>query len=97
MEKAIPLVVMPESNTDVRITAITVINRVLRESGRPERKLGDDDSLTGTIGLDSLDLATTVVHLENELGVDPFRDGATPVRTVGELVVLYAKSVKEKS
>ena len=88
---------MSESNNDVRVAAVTVINRVLRESGRAERELNDSDSLTGTVGLDSLDLATTVVHLENELGVDPFRDGAQPVRTVGELVELYANSLREKS
>jgi acyl carrier protein len=77
--------------TDDRVTAAVtrVLNRVLTDSGRPARQFTDGDTLTGTIGLDSLDLAVLVVGLEQELGVDPFRSGARAVQTVGELVELY--------
>ena len=77
----------------VRQTAEMVINRVLVESGRAPRQIRDDDILTSTLGLDSLDLATAVVHLERELGVDPFREGADEVQTYGELVSLYELTI----
>jgi acyl carrier protein len=51
--------------------------------------LRDEDALVGTLGLDSLDLAVLVVGLEQALGVDPFRQGARPVTSFGELVKLY--------
>ena len=73
----------------VRTTMQTVINRVLTQSGREARAFRDDDTLTGTIGLDSLDLAAVVVRLEKELGFDPFRSGSHAVHTFGELVALY--------
>ena len=69
-----------------------VINRVLNDSGRSAREFQSDDSLIGTIGLDSLDLAVMVVGMEQALGVDPFRSGAAPVATFGELVDLYANA-----
>ncbi len=72
-----------------------VINRVLTDSGRPARTLRADDTLTGTVGLDSLDLAVLVVGLEQSLGIDPFRRGARPVQTYGELVALYESNLRE--
>jgi acyl carrier protein len=74
-----------------------VINRVLVESGRPSRQLRADDTLTGTLALDSLDLAVLVVGLEQALGVDPFRQGAHPVRTYRELVELYTSTLDATS
>jgi acyl carrier protein len=73
-----------------------VINRVLTDSGRPPRTLQPDDTLTGTLGLDSLDLAVLVVGLEQALGVDPFRAGARAVQTYGELVALYESQLSEQ-
>jgi acyl carrier protein len=69
--------------------ASRVVNRILTDSGRPARTLRADDTLVGTVGLDSLDLAVLVVGLEQALGVDPFRAGARPVPTYGQLVELY--------
>jgi acyl carrier protein len=74
---------------NVRETIADTINRVLTDTGRPRRQFDDQDTLTGTIGLDSLDLAVMVVALEQSLGVDPFREGAAPVQSFGELVRLY--------
>ena len=72
------------------------ILRVLRESGRdPGRKLESATRLVDDLGLDSLDLAQTVVLLERSLGVDPFRQKLmeqTSLRTVGDLILIYAKS-----
>ena len=51
--------------------------------------------LSADLGLDSLDLAQTVVLLERSLGFDPFR-GPTPaggpavLRTVADLAAAYA-------
>ena len=72
-----------------------VIRRVLTDSGRPAPPLQPEDTLTGTIGLDSLDLAVLVVGLEQALGVDQFRAGARPVQTYGALVALYEAALNQ--
>ena len=79
----------------VGVVVARVINRVLTDSGRPARSLQADETLTGTLGLDSLDLAVLVVGLEQALGVDPFRSGARAVQTYGELVALYESKLNE--
>lgn len=48
--------------------------------------LGDE------LGLDSLDLATLVVTLEEHTGLSPFNDGFVMFKTVGELVSLFSKA-----
>lgn len=80
---------------DVRTAVADSINKVLTDSGRPAREFNDDDTLTGTIGLDSLDLAVMVVSLEQVLAVDPFRSGAAPVPTFGQIVDLYEQHVSQ--
>ena len=72
-----------------------IITRILSDAGRPTSEIQDSQSLTGDLELDSLDLAVLVVGLEQELHVDPFREGAAPVQTVGELAALYEKSLKD--
>jgi acyl carrier protein len=79
------------SQQNIRHVVSDTINQVLADSGRPKREFRDDDTLTGTIGLDSLDLAVLVVTLEQKLGVDPFRDGAQAVPTFGQFVTVYEK------
>lgn len=81
----------------VATSVAQVINRVLTDSGRPAREIQASDTLTGAIGLDSLDLAVLVVGLEQSLGVDPFRQGASAVQTVGELVELYRATIEAKA
>ncbi len=83
---------MTESR-QVRDIVGQIINRVLTDTGRSSRDFHDDDTLTGTISLDSLDLAVMVVSLEQSLGVDPFRSGAQPVQAFGQLVALYESTV----
>lgn len=70
-----------------RIEAVT--NRILTESNRPPCIFQDDDDLTQTIGLTSLDLAQVVVSLEQEFGVDPFRESTPRITTFADLVALY--------
>jgi sugar O-acyltransferase (sialic acid O-acetyltransferase NeuD family) len=86
-----------KKRSKVRQAAETVIQRVLSESGREVKPISDDDTLSDVLHLDSLDLAVTVVGLEQELGVDPFRDGASPVQTFGQLVAVYEKACEEQS
>jgi len=45
-------------------------------------------------GLDSLDLATLLIILEDKIGVDPFRQGFKSFSTIGELVELYRSSLE---
>jgi len=83
-------------NEPVAGAVCDAILRVLRESGRePGRDLEAATLLVDDLGLDSLDLAQTVVLLERSLGVDPFRQEAIEqpsLRTVGDLISIYAKS-----
>lgn len=44
------------------------------------------------MGLDSLDLATLVVALEERTGLRPFEKGFVMFKTVAELVGLFSKS-----
>ncbi|MCA9263765.1 MAG: acyl carrier protein [Planctomycetales bacterium] len=79
-----------------RDAIVTTIQTVLRESGREVPEILDEDHLTDTLKLDSLDLAVLVVGLEKSLGIDPFREGARPVPTVGELATLYDQTLAAK-
>ncbi len=45
--------------------------------------------LGGELPIDSLDLATLLVMLEQRTGQDPFRAGLRQFTTVGELAALY--------
>jgi acyl carrier protein len=72
------------------------IQTVYRDSGRPPRGILPHALLGSDLGLDSLDLAQVIVLLERSLDVDPFRTlrpGGTPIRTVGNLVAIYAAAL----
>ena len=68
----------------------TAIRTVLHDTGRDSVPIAPDMLLSADLGLDSLDLAQTVVLLERSLGVDPFRAPETAdrptIRTVSDLV-----------
>lgn len=69
---------------------------VLSDTGRSPRAVTGGMLLAADVGLDSLDLAQTIVLLERSLGVDPFRlDGGSrpPLRTVDDLVRIYATAI----
>jgi acyl carrier protein len=69
----------------------TAIRSVLRDTGRDTKSVEPTMLLAADIGLDSLDLAQTIVLLERSLGIDPFRSASTSrtVRTVSDLVSIY--------
>ena len=76
------------------------IATVLRDAGREAVPLASQMRLAGDVGLDSLDLAQTIVLLERSLGVDPFRAGAPgdarpPLRTVSDLVSIYEAALAQ--
>jgi acyl carrier protein len=79
--------------TVVRRRIESVINQVLEDTGRSTRRLTDDDTLSDSIGLDSLDVATTVVRLEQEFGVDPFRNVGFSARSFGQFVAAYERAL----
>jgi acyl carrier protein len=51
----------------------------------------DTRLLGGETGIDSLDLASLVVQLEEVTGHDPFKSGFVDFRTAGELARLYQR------
>ncbi len=74
------------------------IRTVLADTGRSVAAIEPGNLLAADLGLDSLDLAQTIVLLERSLGVDPFRDwsAATPrpaIRTVSDLVAVYTHAL----
>ena len=77
------------------------IRQVLHDTGREPAALQPGMLLSADIGLDSLDLAQTIVLLERSLGVDPFRDpasgaGRPPIRTVADLVGIYRHRIPSR-
>ena len=80
-------------------TIATAIRSVLSDTGRSADVIGAESLLSGDLGLDSLDLAQTIVLLERSLGIDPFRSASTSrtVRTVSDLVSIYETALDPRS
>jgi acyl carrier protein len=76
---------------DVSEAVAQAIRSVLRDTGRDTKPVEPTMLLAADLGLDSLDLAQTIVLLERSLGIDPFRSAATSrtVRTVSDLITIY--------
>ena len=81
-------------NPTIRATVQSVIAKTLKDAGRPVPEMTDDATIGESLKLDSLDLAVVVVALESHLGIDPFRSGAQPIHTFGDLVKLYEEAAK---
>lgn len=74
----------------------TAIRTVLHDSGRNADDVAPPMLLSADLGLDSLDLAQTIVLLERSLGVDPFRAAAAgrpAIRTVADLIAIYTEAL----
>ncbi len=84
---------------DVTEAVTTAIRSVLRDTGRDTKPVTPPMLLAADIGLDSLDLAQTIVLLERSLGIDPFRSASTSrtVRTVSDLVSIYDHALASRS
>jgi acyl carrier protein len=81
-----------------RAAVAAAIRQVLHDTGRPAGPVEPPMLLGAELGLDSLDLAQTVVLLERSLGVDPFRAappaaGRPALRTVADLAEIYAHAL----
>ncbi len=71
-------------------TIIETIHTVMDERGLDTSQLDESAKLVDTLGLKSMDIAEIVLHLEDDLEVDPFREiPITSVRTVGDLINAY--------
>lgn len=85
------------------LDAITAaILTVLHDTGRTAPAIAPGRLLTADLGLDSLDLAQTIVLLERSLGVDPFRQAPATaprpgIRTVADLVAIYTAALTPPS
>jgi len=73
-------------------TIADTIRTILAERDDPIPALKPETPITAS-GLDSLDVASLVVRLEERLGTDPFKNGALSrfPQTLGELAELYAQ------
>jgi acyl carrier protein len=84
---------------DVAAAVATAIESVLRDTGRHTKPVDPALLLAADLGLDSLDLAQTIVLLERSLGIDPFRSASTSrtVRTVSDLVAIYETALASRA
>ena len=81
------------STSSVRDVIIDTVTEVARYRQPLLPRAGSEQTLSGDLGLESLDLAQLVAELELRLGVDPFAQGATArIVTVGELISVYEKA-----
>jgi acyl carrier protein len=74
----------------------SAIRTVLHDTGREAKAVEPSMLLSSDLGLDSLDLAQTIVLLERSLGVDPFRAAAgtrPAIRTVADLIAIYTEAM----
>ena len=92
---------MTSAPDTVMSAVVAAIRQVLHDTGREPAAVEPGMLLAADIGLDSLDLAQTIVLLERSLGVDPFRAPAQApnkgtarpaIRTVADLVGIYGQS-----
>ena len=97
---------MTSASEPVMPAVVAAIRQVLHDTGRERAAVEPGMLLTADIGLDSLDLAQTIVLLERSLGVDPFRapvrapvEGtARPaIRTVADLVGIYGQAISGRT
>jgi len=93
---------MTSAPDPVMSAVVAAIRQVLRDTGREPAAVELGMLLAADIGLDSLDLAQTIVLLERSLGVDPFRapvrapvEGTVrpAIRTVADLAGIYGQAI----
>jgi acyl carrier protein len=69
---------------------VTELQRILADKGEPHGPITAGSLLLdGDLAIDSLDLATLVVTLEEQTGREPFKAGFRMFTTVGELAALF--------
>lgn len=69
---------------------VAELQRILADKGEAIGPITPDSRLLdGDLAIDSLDLATLVVALEEQTGREPFKAGFRMFTTVGELAALF--------
>ncbi|MEZ5143122.1 MAG: hypothetical protein R2726_11480 [Acidimicrobiales bacterium] len=76
-----------------RSAVLAAITQVLTDKGLPA-ELDDDGVELGEegLGMDSLDIATVVALLDEDLEIDPFADGEVEIGSLGQFVALYERA-----
>jgi acyl carrier protein len=90
---------MSHSPVSVPEAIASAIRTVLHDTGRDAKAIDPPMLLASDLGLDSLDLAQTIVLLERSLGIDPFRQapaagGRPAIRTVADLIAIYTTALR---
>jgi acyl carrier protein len=82
--------ILPDAEATVQAETIVrkTIKSLLVRRGDGHLEIEASSTLTGDLGLDSLELAELSAVLEDELGYDPFSDGVVP-ETVADLIAYY--------
>jgi acyl carrier protein len=68
------------------------LQKILATKGESIHQLTSRTIFLADLPMDSLDLATLIVNLEERIGIDPFRDGFKDFKSFGELCVLYSNA-----
>jgi len=93
--------VSPAAPEAVTSAICSAIGTVFSDTGRAGRLVQPEMLLGRDLGLDSLDLAQTIVLLERSLGIDPFRTsslGPRPsLRTVADLAAIYSAALESQT
>jgi acyl carrier protein len=81
---------LPDAETTVSAENIirATITTLLEQRGAGGIEVNSESTLTGDLGLDSLELAELSAVLEDEIGYDPFSEGIVP-ETVAQLIEYY--------
>jgi acyl carrier protein len=78
---------------DVYAMITKSVSERIKEKGLPVPELkAETRMLGGELPLDSLDVATILIEMQDQLGEDPFASGFVEFRTIGELASLYRKT-----
>ena len=93
---------MTSPHLSVSDAIAAAIRTVLHDTGRDAKAVEPTMLLAADLGLDSLDLAQTIVLLERSLGIDPFRQapaagGRPAIRTVADLITIYTSALPSPS
>ena len=81
---------LPDAETTFPVETLIhdTIRTLLEQRGATGIEIRPESTLTGDLGLDSLELAELSAVLEDEVGHDPFSEGIVP-ETVAELIGYY--------
>lgn len=79
--------------SDISQTIIKETRQVIEQKGEQCPDITLESEFLKDLPMDSLDLATLVVSLEMETGLDPFREGFKTFYTVKELAHLYENTL----